>query len=122
MRSVRLRSRLRRRGSEPGHRERKEQRDAGRWLARAEPLDELIERHRTRDVIALDQIASARHESIEGGLVLDTFGDDLEAERVSELDRRGHDRIAAAVAEHIRDEAAVDLQLLDGETTEVAER
>ncbi len=54
--------------------------------------------------------------------VLHALGDDLEAEVVAEVDRRADDDQVTLVAQHRRDERAVDLQLVDRHLAQVGER
>jgi hypothetical protein len=72
-------------------------------------------------VIALRVIASGAREGVERLLVLHAFGDDLEAEGMRELDGRADDRGAAGIGRDVRDEGAVDLELVDREVAEVGE-
>lgn len=50
--------------------------------------DDLGGRNRVADHIALDSIAAEFVEQFEGGSVLNPLGDDLETQRVAELDGR----------------------------------
>ena len=70
---------------------------------------------------ALGEVAAEEREVLERGLVLDAFGDDLQAEIVGEVDRLADDDQVAFVLEHRRDERSVDLQLIDRKTPEVGE-
>jgi hypothetical protein len=50
------------------------------------------------------------------------FGDDAQAEVVSQLDLRLHEDVVARVADHVRDERPVDLDLVDGEHLQMGHR
>ena len=53
---------------------------------------ELGRRQRAREVVALGRVAAHVAQPPPGRLVLDALGDDPQAERVGEVDRRGDDR------------------------------
>src|SRR6266568_5586575 len=55
-------------------------------------------------------------------VVLDALGDRPQAELVRDEKHRGHDRLIAALSRDIDDEAAIDLDRVDGELLEVRER
>src|SRR5207253_5040020 len=57
-------------------------------------------------------------EGSEGVRLLDSFGDDVEAESVRELDRRLHERPAVRFPFERGEEAAVELDLPDGQLAE----
>ncbi len=55
-------------------------------------------------------------------LGLDAFTDDAQAEVVPEVDDRAHDRGVRGSDQHVEHEALVDLELVDREGREIAER
>ena len=53
---------------------------------------------------------------------LDAFGRGLDVERMGELGDRADDRARAVAGQQVLDEAAVDLQLVEREALQIAER
>ncbi len=74
------------------------------------------------DQIALREIAVERRKSTPDLGALDSLGDDVEAEVPGEIDRRADDRRVVRIVDHVGDEGAVDLELVDGQALEVRER
>lgn len=77
---------------------------------------------RTCQVIALSRLATEAGEAVQSGLVLDTLGRHCTAKAAGELDSRPHDRLVAFVADHLFDEGTVDLQLVERQVLQPAER
>ena len=85
---------------------------------------QLIGGLRSADEVALRDVAAEPVQQLERRCVLDALGDDAQAERVREVDRRA-DQLQvtrALVLGQARDERAVELQLADRERAEVGER
>src|ERR1700761_6669072 len=82
----------------------------------------LPDRQRLADQIALHRVAALVGQ--EGKLLqrLDTFGHQRHAEAMAEIDHGGDDRGRLWVAAEIDDESAVDLDLVERERLQVAER
>src|ERR1017187_3288879 len=78
-------------------------------------------RHRLGEEKALQFVALHLLEDLLLALVLDAFGDDLQAERMRELDHGVDDGARVGAVLEIHDEAAVDLQLLGRQLSQVAE-
>ena len=95
---------------------------ATRVVAGVEPFHELLGVERAGHGVALGDIAPDVAELLEDLFALDTFGDHLEAEVVSEVDRRPDDDLVLLVDQHVGDEALIHLQLADRELTQVAQR
>ena len=70
---------------------------------------------------SLRLVAPEFTEALEGGAILDPFGDGLEAERVRELDGRARDAHAAFRAEALCEDA-IELHLRDREVVKLRER
>jgi hypothetical protein len=73
-------------------------------------------------VVALRDVAAEPREIVQRLLALDAFGDDGEAEVVAEVDRRADDHGVVLVAFHLHHERLVDLEHVDREPFQVAER
>ena len=76
------------------------------------PEHQRARRHRLGEQEALQLVAAHLHQHLLLALVLDALGDDLEAERVGELDDRVDDGARVGAVLEVLDEAAVDLELL----------
>ena len=87
-----------------------------------EPCGELVEGQRPADAVALGDVASEDTEAVGDVVGLDALRHDLQAEVVTEVDRRSDDRLVLCVDDQVGDEAAVDLELGDRELAEVAQR
>src|SRR5207302_3221838 len=76
------------------------------------------------DAVDLGEVAAEAYEHIEGGLVLDAFGDDAQSERVTEVDGGTHQLEVASLPNPAQrgDEGAVELELVHGQAAEVCER
>ena len=109
----------------------------GPWIARRRAVSALSTGHlpvatasartssrfeRLGDVEALRLVASEVAEPIERVAILDALGDDPETEVLPELDSRPDDREVLDAVEHVGDERAVDLDLLDRQPLQVGER
>ena len=105
-------------------------RAASRWPGSLDPARRVgsqerlggIDAHRSREQVPLAQRAAEADEPF--GLVglLDALGNDLEPERPPEIDDRPGDRGPLAGRRDAGDERAVDLQDVDREALEVAQR
>ena len=91
-------------------------------LAVGHPGRQLVRRLRPAQVVALRDVAAELGQAVPDLLRLDALGDDLEPEVAAEVDRRAHDRGVVLVAGHVHDERLVDLDLVDRQPLEVAER
>src|SRR5258708_5281593 len=87
-----------------------------------EPRLHRVVGHGPRDEVPLRPVAAQGAKREELTLLLDALGDDDEVEQVAELDGRLHDRAARDVAAEPRDERSVDLERVDGETSQIRER
>src|SRR5262245_28005488 len=76
----------------------------------------------TSEVPALGEVAARASEHAAGGLVGDSLGHGAHSEGVGHLDGGGDDGRVVVVGEHVRDEAAVDLDLRQGQSTQVLQR
>ena len=72
--------------------------------------------------VALQIIAAPLGEHLGGLFVLHPFGDGLEPERAAEIDQRAHERAVVFRARQVLHERAVDLDDVDAEPAQVAER
>src|SRR5437879_5409924 len=87
-----------------------------------EPQAQVVGRERPAPQIALAELA-AEIAQVAGQLgILDPFGDDGEPERMGERDHAGDDGGVALAGGQTAHEAAVDLELVDGQLPEVHER
>src|SRR6476661_934187 len=75
--------------------------------------------HGTGQEVALAELAAQLLEERELLAGLDAFGDHLLGERLPELEDRLHDLVPLAVALHVLDEGAVDLERVDRQAREV---
>ena len=91
---------------------------------RAPGEHELVGRLRLRDHVPLDEVAPQPGQEPEAAVVLDALGDDAQPEGVGEFDRRPYEREVAAVPGlgEARDEAAIELELADGEAAQIRQR
>ncbi|MDT4821239.1 hypothetical protein FQZ97_544090 [compost metagenome] len=99
--------------------------DVGRQGQRRAFLEKLqagLGRQRRRVVIALHLVAAGCAQEAQLPNILHPLGDDPDAEVVADGDHRAHQGGAIGFGDHIVDEAAVDLQLAEGEALEVADR
>ena len=81
--------------------------------ARAQPLGRLVERHRRRDAIALEQRAAERQQLGALGLGHLALGQAPDAEVARQGDQRLDDRLLLGVVLNAGDEAAIDLDAID---------
>ena len=92
------------------------------WVGwRAVPRKFDFEVERAGEEEALAEVALFALEGLELGLVLDSFAERLEAERLAELDERVDERAGFLRGGDAGDEGAVDLERVDGELAEVGE-
>ena len=90
---------------------------------RAQQLRHILGRHRTREVEALPLVALPLSQQLAIILGLDSLGDRPQSEIVREPDDRAHHGEVARITIGNRgDEGAVDLQLLDRQRSQIAER
>src|SRR5581483_5581878 len=89
---------------------------------RAKERLDLVRGHRHADVVALDLIAAELLQEMHLLVVLDALGDHFQAEGVRERDDHRDDVARIAGVAHAHDEAAVDLQDVDRQARQVAER
>src|SRR4051812_3108212 len=92
------------------------------WPRARHELREVVDRLRRREEEALRLVAAERDQLDELRLVLDSLGDDSQAERVRHADHGRDDRVVAGVAAEAVDERPVDLHGVDGEALQVRER
>src|SRR5438445_373732 len=84
--------------------------------------NDIRERARLTQIMALGVVRTAGAQRGQGVEAVDVFADDLELERMRELrDRRDHLAIKLA-AGHTLDEAALDLDQIDRQVTQMRER
>ena len=83
---------------------------------------DLVVGHRPAEQISLGRVTPERAQVRELGVGFDTLGDDMEPERVTELDDSADDRGLLGAAAHPGDEALVDLQRVDREPLEARQR
>ena len=85
-------------------------------------LAQFLAGHRNAEVEALADVASglAQMLQLRGGF--DALADNFQAERAAERDDRFRDRATAAAAAKTRNEASIDLENVDGEPLEAAQR
>ena len=88
-------------------------------LALVPKLQELLDlarRHRTGKEIALAELAPGVRQRFDIALGFRPFRNDLQAERVRKFDHRAHDNGAVDIGQDIGNEAAVDLQDVEGQS------
>src|SRR5690242_6356023 len=90
----------------------------GSW---GKELAEIFLGHWLAEQIALDQVAILLLQEAELGGRLHTLGGDLDPQRFAERDDGADDRHRVRVLLHLRDEGAVDLDLVEREALEVAQ-
>src|SRR6266545_3165924 len=88
----------------------------------AEPLDQGVGGERAADVEALHHVAAHAGQDVPALAVLDTFGDYGEPEVVRQTNGGAHDRDVVLVAGDVPHERAIDLQFVDRQTLQVAQR
>jgi len=76
-----------------------------------QPAPQRLRIHRSREVVALGEIAAEFAHRLEHNLVLDALGDDLHAERMPDLDRRPHECRVGVVLRDAFDIGAVELEV-----------
>ena len=76
---------------------------------------DLIARERTAEQMSLPDVAAGGAKARQMGRRLHALRDDLEAETMRQLDRRGHDGSVALIGLHARHERGVDLEYFRGE-------
>ena len=87
-----------------------------------EPRDHRVGGHRPGQQVALRFVASGFAERVEHFRGLDSFADHAEREVVAEVDHRPDDRGVRRVLLHVVHERAVDLELMDRQGRQIAER
>ena len=90
--------------------------------ALAQQLRELLGRHRGAQIEPLRRVATDALEERELRLVLDALGDDAEPQDPRHRDDGFDDRSRRVVGQHLRDERAVDLDRVDREALQIAQR
>src|SRR6266851_8259716 len=78
--------------------------------------------HRAIEVEALRELAFQRDEFLCLAFGLDALGDDVDPVGLRELDQHAHDRRAAEAAVGALDERAIDLERVERELVQVAQR
>src|SRR5688572_10388414 len=92
---------------------------------RADPLEhrgDIVRPDRLANVKTLDELALDEPEQRQLLLGLDALGDDCEVHRVAQRDQRLDERIGGRVQADLADIRPVDLQLVERELAEVADR
>ena len=87
-----------------------------------QPRRQQLRPHRPAEVVALHLVAPLLPQQLHVRLGLDAFRGDREPERVPERDDRGRDRRVVGIGGDLANEGAVDLQRVQREVLEVAER
>ena len=96
---------------------------AGRGkLAQTAKPDHLFGRYRLVEMKALHPLALQDAQELGLGEVLDALGDQLQAERTTELDNGGKQRRRIRIGLDIGQEGAVDFQAVEREAAQVGER
>src|SRR5207244_5026853 len=90
--------------------------------AAADQSGVLSDRQRLADEIALHRVATLFREEAELLLRLDPLGDDRHFEAVTEVDDSANDCRGLRVAPEIHDKGAVDLDLVERERLQIAQR
>src|SRR3954447_19238321 len=99
------------------------ERGVGRRVGAAEERGDLLRRDGPGEVEALPELAAEALQGHELVVVFDPFGDGRERQAFAEADDRAHElRLAGGALAEAHDERAVDLQHVDRELVEVAER
>src|SRR5690606_8072511 len=89
------------------------------------PLDQRLDaacRHGLREQEALAEVALQLEQAARLLLAFDPFRNDLDAEAAAEVDHRVDDSLVARVVRHVAHEALIDLDQVDLELLEVAQR
>ena len=94
----------------------------GRGAPAGEHLHDLSNGDRTGEEVALPEGAAHLAEAVSLRRLLDPLGDRLQVERAGEADDRLHEPCLAWVVDDVVDELLGDLQLVDREPLQVAER
>ena len=81
-----------------------------------------VRRHRLADEVTLHGVASLFSEETELLLGFHAFGDDRHFKTVTEANDRAHDRRRLRIASKIHDKGAVDLDLVERERLQIAQR
>src|SRR5207244_10754455 len=81
-----------------------------------------VRAHGAREEEALAELAAELLEERQLRAGLDALGEHLLVERLAELEDGAHDLAAVALARHAVDERAVDLERIDGQRRQVAQR
>src|SRR3546814_14633537 len=77
--------------------------------------------HRITKPVPLREVAAAFAQDVVLAFLLHALGDDGDAQRVGHGDDRGGQGQVVRVAQHVGDEAAVDLDAVDGYPAQVAQ-
>src|SRR5438132_5790989 len=88
----------------------------------AEPAVELVAGDGPGQEVALGHVAPGLTQRVQHVVGLDALGDDAQREVVTELDDGADDGGMGRVDDHVRDEALVDLQLVQRQRRQVPER
>src|SRR3954468_17604668 len=83
---------------------------------------ELLQRHRAGEEVSLRALAAELAQEVRLLRVLHAFGDHVDAQALAEQEDALDDLDLPLVADHGADEGAVDLQRVDGQLVQVAER
>src|SRR6185437_10032392 len=86
-----------------------------------ERLD-IVRREGLADQITLREVAAELPQQAPGLGLLDSLGDDAQAHAVPQADGRSDDGRLIAAEARMRDERAIDLQLIDRQTAQLRER
>lgn len=86
------------------------------------PADELVDGPAGADQEALSGVAAEISQPLLRRLVLDPFGDHPQAQLVTQADDGLHDDRVTFLFEHLTDEGAIDLDLIDGQLPQVRQR
>src|SRR5262245_17747168 len=78
--------------------------------------------HRPREQVALAELAAEGSQRAQLVGPLDSLGDDLETQRLAELDDHANEDRPLAVGAEAVHEGAIDLEHVDGEAVQVAQR
>src|SRR3954462_15590077 len=95
---------------------------SGGRFARREDAADLLGRARHLEQVALTEVAAQRREHLALVGPLDALRDGLEMERPGDVQDRADERFGVVLAAQPLDEAAVDLQDVDREALQIAQR
>ena len=84
-----------------------------------EPFKHLLQRHRARQVIALNRVTAKTLEHIQSGAILDTLGYHLDVQRVAQFDGGADNGLVGAVIGQAADEGPVDLEQIDRQPLQI---